>query len=172
MGIILILVFTIWLITSETWSYWGFLCFFSFTHRGGSASLWGLRGTLALVKFHFVDLFRSHLEPYDRGAAPWCLHGRKTFFLTWWGTFFLIWALIITQVRNTGVKATSQSHVFTEQPSVSNDVISWFISEGSIFFSSLIGKNHICWGLFEVGPRFHISYTSSVLISGSTHPDH
>lgn len=40
------------------------------------------------------------------------------------------------------------------------------------FFLSFNGKNHICCGLFEVGPGFRISSMSPVLISGSTHPNH
>ena len=53
-------------------------------------------------------------------------------------------------------------------PSVNNNMISWFTS---VFFSLLEGiRLEYVWGLFEVGPGFHISSRSSVLISSSAHP--
>lgn len=40
----------------------------------------------------------------------------------------------------------------THRATISKQWCDWFIAEGSIFFLSFSGKNHICWGLFQVGP--------------------
>lgn len=56
------------------------------------------------------------------------------------------------------MKATSQPQVFTEQPSVNNDVISWFISEGSVFFSSLNAQES-----YTLRPFWGGSWVSHVL---------